>query len=182
MMQQTHGPTRPTRPLATVVEPTLRSAGPADRELLSGFISRLSPASAYSRFLTGVSGEPSARVLTALLPEWPAGGAVLAFLGGELVGHGLWARLADPTVAEIALVVADQQQRRGIGTALASALIEELVAQGVDDIEVLSISDNRAVARMVARAAPDARRDLDGPTTTWTFPARSRSGVLSRTA
>jgi len=169
------------RSLATVVAPCLRAASAADRDLLSGFVAQLSPASAYSRFLTGLSGQPSARLLTALLPERPAGGALLGFLDGELVGHGLWVRLGD-SVAEIAIVVADRHQRRGIGTALAGALMEDLVAHGVADVEVLSISDNRAVARMVARAAPDARRALDGPTTTWTFPAPSRSGVLSRTA
>jgi acetyltransferase len=143
---------------------------------------QLSPESAYSRFLTGVSGQPSVRLLTALLPEPPAGGALLAFLDGELVGHGLWARLADPCVAEIAIVVADRHQRRGIGTALAGAVTEDLVAHGVTDIEVFSISDNRAVARMVAWAAPGSRRELDGPTTTWTFPARGRSAVLPQTA
>jgi GNAT superfamily N-acetyltransferase len=179
MMQHTHGP---ARSLATVVEPSLRAAGPDDRELLGELISRLSPASAYSRFLTGISGEPPARLLTALLPERPAGGAVLGFLDGELVGHGLWVRTADPSVAEIAIVVADRHQRRGIGTALASAVTEAMVANGVTDVEVFSISDNRAVARMVARAAPEARRELDGPTTTWTFPARGRTGLLSRTA
>lgn len=178
MMQQTPSP---ARPLATVVEPSIRAANAADRDLLGEFVSRLSPESAYSRFLTGLSGKPSARLLAALLPERPAGGALLGFLGDELVGHGLWVRLAD-SVAEIAIVVADRHQRRGVGTALANAVMEDLVASGVADVEVLSISDNRAVARMVARAAPDARRELDGPTTTWIFPVRGRSGVLSRTA
>ena len=56
------------------------------------------------------------------------------------------------------------------------------MAHGVADIEVFSGSDNRAVARMLARAAPDARRELDGPTTSWTFPARSQSSPLRRTA
>ncbi|HEX5090460.1 MAG TPA: GNAT family N-acetyltransferase [Nocardioides sp.] len=179
MIQQTH---RPARPLATVVEPHVRPAGPADRELLGELIAQLSPASAYSRFLTGVSGPPSGKLLRALLPEAPAGGALLGFVDGELAGHGLWVRTTDPSVAEIALVVADRHQRRGIGTALAAALVDELVAHGVEDIEVFSISNNRAVARMVAHAAPDARRELDGPTATWTFPARRRGGVLSRSA
>ena len=170
------------RPLAAVAEPCIRTAGPQDEALLGEFLSHLSPASAYSRFLTGLSGVPSRRLLTALLPERPRGGALLGFLDGALVGHGLWVRLADPTVAEIALVVADTHQRRGIGTALAGALSEDLVAHGVADIEVFSISDNRAVARMVARAAPAARRELDGPTATWTFPVLSRGGELSRTA
>jgi len=168
--------------LAAVAAPCIRAATSADRELLGEFLTGLSPATAYSRFLAGVTGSPSARLLTALLPERPAGGALLGFLDGMLVGHGLWVRAGDASVAEIALVVADTQQRRGIGTALASAVTDDLIAHGVADIEVFSGSDNRAVARMLARAAPDARREPDGPTTTWTFPARSRRSRLPRTA
>ena len=170
------------RPLATVADPCIRAATYADRARLVDFLTRLSPTSSYQRFLTGMAGAPSQRLLAALLPEDPAGGASLAFLDGELVGHGLWVRLRDPSVAEIALVVSDRHQRRGIGTALVRALTDDLVAHGVADIEVFSSTDNRAVARMVARAAPDARRELDGATMTWSFPARSRSGLLRRTA
>jgi GNAT superfamily N-acetyltransferase len=172
----------PARPLASVAEPVIRAGSSADHMVLGAFLSDLSLESAYSRFLTGWSGTPSPKLLTALLPDRPRGGALLGFLGGELVGHGLWARLADPSVAEIAIVVGDRHQRRGIGTALARAVTDDLLAHGVADIEVFSITNNRAVARMVARSAPDARRELDGPTMTWTFPARGRSGLLPRTA
>jgi GNAT superfamily N-acetyltransferase len=178
-MNDTH---RAAPPLAAVAEPLIRTACSADQSLLGDFLAQLSPASTYSRFLSGMSGAPSAKLLTALLPEPPRGGALLGFLGDELVGHGLWARTSDPSVAEIAIVVGDRHQRRGIGTALAGALTDELVAHGVSDIEVFSITNNRAVAQMVARAAPDARRELDGPTATWTFPASGRRGVLPRTA
>jgi acetyltransferase len=143
---------------------------------------QLSPDSAYQRFLTGMASEPSPRLLNALLPEPPAGGALLGFLGEELVGHGLWVRLADPAVAEIALVVADRHQRRGVGTALARAVADDLVAHGVTDIEVFSSADNTAVARMVARRAPDTRGELDGGTRTYTFRARGESALLPRTA
>ena len=178
-MSDTHGP---DRHLAAVVEPRLRAACPADHELLAAFLTGLSPGSAYSRFLTGVGGSPTPRLLAALLPARPRGGAVLGFIDGELVGHGLWARLPDPTVAEIAIVVADRHQRRGVGTALARAVTDDLVAHGVRDVEVFSSTDNRAVARMVARAAPDARRELDGPTATWTFAARGQAVPVPRTA
>ena len=173
---------RSHRPLATVVEPCIRVATAADRAGLGDFLSRLSPHSSYQRFLTGATGAPSRKLLAALLPERSRGGALLAFLGDELVGHGLWVRVGGASVAEIAIVVADAHQRRGIGTALASAVTDDLVAHGVADIEVFSGSDNRAVARMLARAAPDARRDLDGPTATWTFRARRPSARLPRTA
>jgi len=173
---------RSHRPLATVVEPWIRVATAADSGALSDFLSRLSPDSSYQRFLTDRTDAPSHRLLAALLPERSRGGALLAFLGDELVGHGLWVRVGDASVAEIAIVVADTYQRRGIGTALASAITDDLVAHGIADIEVFSGSDNRAVARMLARAAPDARREMDGPTTTWTFRARSQSARLPRTA
>jgi protein-S-isoprenylcysteine O-methyltransferase Ste14/GNAT superfamily N-acetyltransferase len=175
-------PRTPGRPLASVAEPRIREGGCADRALLGEFLSGLSPTSRYSRFLTGWSGPPSSKLLTALLPDRPKGGALLGFLDGELVAHGLWVRLADPWVAEIAVVVADRYQRRGIGSAIARAVVEDLVVHGVADVEVFSTSDSRAVARMVARAAPDARRELDGPTVTYTFPAPGRRVELPRTA
>jgi GNAT superfamily N-acetyltransferase len=168
--------------LASVVDPCIRAATPADRARLVDFLTRLSPTSSYQRFLTGMNGTPSQRLIAALLPERSAGGALLAYLDGQLVGHGLWVRLRRPSVAEIAIVVSDSHQRRGIGTALMRAVTEDLVANGVADIEIFSSSDNRAVARMVARAAPDARRQLDGPTVTWSFRAPGRSSVLPRTA
>ena len=172
---------RSHRPLAIVVDPCIRVATAADRGAVGDLLSRLSPDSSYQRFLTDRT-DPSPRLLTALLPEGPRGGALLAFVGDELVGHGLWVRVRDGSVAEIAIVVADAYQRRGIGTALASAVTDDLVAHGVADIEVFSGSENRAVGRMVSRAAPDARREMEGPTTTWTFTARGRSSVLPRTA
>ncbi len=63
-----------------------------------------------------------------------------------------------------------------------AAVVDALVAHGVRDVEVFSSTDNRAVARMVARAAPDARRELDGPTATWTFAARGQAVPVPRTA
>jgi GNAT superfamily N-acetyltransferase len=186
MMQQLPGPDRATKavgpPARPEVRPRIRPARPGDDALLEQLLAWLSPDSAHQRFLTGTAGGPSPRLVAALLPEPPAGRALLAFVGAELVGHALWVRLADPAAAEIAIVVADDHQRCGVGTALAGAVVDDLVAHGVRDVEVFSISDNRAVARMVARAAPAARRQLDGPTTTWSFPARSRVAALPRTA
>src|SRR5262245_21916465 len=177
------GAARPqARHLACVAEPRIREGGGADQALLGEFLSGLSPASSYARFLTGRSGTPSTEFLAALLPDRPKGGALLAFLDGELVGHGVWVRLADPSVAEIAIVVSDRHQRRGIGTALAGAVTDDLVGHGVSDVEVFSESTNQAIARMVARVAPDAHRELDGPTVTYTFPAPGRPAELPRSA
>lgn len=149
----------------------LRPAGPADVAHLDALLRGLSPDSAYLRFQTGL-GTPSARLVRALLPEQ---GALLGFVDGEVVAHGLWVRSGK--AAEIALVVADAHQRSGIGTALADALIADAVAHGVTRIEVYSAAGNEAVARMVGRQAPHALRVLDGPTVTYAFSTRTSSAA-----
>ena len=159
----------------------LRLAQPGDRELLAGFLHALSPDSAYQRFLTGFAGSYPPSLIDALLPSEPRGGALLGFVGRELVGHALWVRLDDPRSAEVAVVVADRHQRQGIGTALTYALTTELVTSGIERVQVVSSPANRAVAAMVARHASDAVRELDGPTLTYSFPAPAPT-VLRRSA
>jgi GNAT superfamily N-acetyltransferase len=151
----------------------LRRAGPEDADLLDGLLRRLSPDSAYLRFQTGIGALPSPALVRALLPDE---GALLGFVDGEVVAHGLWVRAG--RAAEIALVVADDHQRGGIGTTIAQALIDDVAAHGITRIEAFSGAGNAAVARMVAHQAPNALRVLDGATVTYTFSsstARSRS-------
>ncbi|MBJ7356498.1 GNAT family N-acetyltransferase [Nocardioides sp.] len=145
-----------------------------DRAALQALLSALSPESAYARFQTALGGGPPPAVVDALLPEGPRGEALLAWDDGDLVAHGLWVRWGPPRVAEIALVVTDGYQRRGIGTQLADRLVAAAAARGVERIEVVSGSGNRAVARMVARRAPAAGRDRDGLTVSYSvdLPAR----------
>jgi acetyltransferase len=142
----------------------IRTAGPEDHALLDGLLRGLSADAAYLRFQTGIGSGPSPALVRALLSS---DRALLGFVGDEVVAHGMWARVGK--AAEIAIVVADAHQRRGIGTAMAEALIDEATARGVRRIEVFSGRGNEAVARMVARQAPHALRVLDGPTVTWTF-------------
>ena len=149
----------------------IRPAAAADRAAVADLLRGLSAESAYRRFQTGLGPDPGARILDALLPECHQGGAVLAHVGRSLVGHGMWRRAGAATVAEIALVVADAHQGKGIGTALAAALLDDTVARGVEQIEVFTSASNRAVLRMLTRYAPDAAREHDGSTVTYRFPA-----------
>lgn len=151
----------------------IRPAGPADRAGVAGLLRGLSAESAYRRFQTALPPEPGAAILDALLPEDLQGGAVLAHDGGSLVGHGVWRRAGTTPVAEIGLIVADTHQGRGIGTALARALLADLAARGVERVEVFASATNRAVVAMVTRHAPDADREREGATVTYRFPARA---------
>ena len=151
----------------------IRVAGPRDRELLTRLLRELSAESAYLRFQTGIGAEPSPALVTALLPEGLRGGAVLGFLDGRPVAHGLWARVGRSSAAEIALVVADPHQAQGFGTQMATSLMADLAARGIGRVEVFASASNVAVSRMVARQAPGAERDRDGATVTYTFETRA---------
>jgi GNAT superfamily N-acetyltransferase len=117
-----------------------------------------------------LAGTPARALVTALLPDQRYAGALLGFVDGELVAHGLWATLGNAHAAELAIVVADRHQRQGIGTALTYALSAELSARRIERVQVLSGAGNRAVARMIARHAPTAGHEVDRTTVTYSFP------------
>jgi len=152
------------------VTPRIRTGSPADREALAALLAGLSPESSYLRFQTGIGPVPPRAIIDAMLPARAAAGALLAFVGDRLVGHGMWVRPGAAPVAEIGLVVADDHQARGIGSALAAALVAELAARGIERAEVFSGAGNQAVARMLDRNAPGAVRVVDGATVSYSFP------------
>jgi ribosomal protein S18 acetylase RimI-like enzyme len=61
--------------------------------------------------------------------------------------------LPDGHSAEIAFVVADEHQQRGIGSALAAELIADGRAAGITEITALVSSDNPAAAALLRRIA-----------------------------
>ena len=157
-----------------------RAATAADAPALTGLLAGLSPDSAYLRFQTSIGPAPSPSLVRALLPDGVRGTALLGFLGNELVAHGLWVRVGPTRAAEIALVVADGHQRQGIGSALAVALVDDLARRGIERVEVYAGAGNRAVATMVARSAPDAERERDGATVSYSFAVSRRRGQPTR--
>lgn len=145
----------------------IRPATRRDRPALIAMLCALSAESAYQRFQTPLGTHPTRAVIDGLLPEPPRGVALLGFLDGALVAHGMWARAGE--VAELGILVADGNQRQGLGSELAAALLADLSARGIERVEVYTGSGNRAVPRMVARQAPGAARTLDGASVSWTF-------------
>lgn len=149
--------------------PTFRAATAADAPALADLLAGLSPDSAYLRFQSSIGPAPSPGLVRALLPDGVRGTALLGFVGDDLVAHGVWVRVGPTRTAEIALVVADRHQQDGIGSALAAALLDDLAARGIEQVEVYAGAGNRAVARMLARSAPEATRERDGATVSYSF-------------
>ncbi|GAA4373070.1 GNAT family N-acetyltransferase [Nocardioides caricicola] len=155
----------------------IRVATRRDRVALTALLCGLSAESAYQRFQSAIGGHPSRAVVDGLLPEPPRGVALVGLVDGVLVAHGMWARAGD--VAELGILVADGCQRQGFGSEIATALLADLAARGIERVEVYTGSGNRAVPRMVARQAPGAARTVDGPSVSWTFPVEARRVVAA---
>ncbi len=109
--------------------PTIRRATPDDIDRVAEFLEGLSIDTAYRRFLTGL-GHPSASMVRHLMKRDRDHGAYIAELNGQVVGHATWCRLEDGS-AELAVVVADDWQHRGVGGQLGTATLSEAQAHGV---------------------------------------------------
>jgi GNAT superfamily N-acetyltransferase len=139
----------------------LRRARPDDLEPFTEFVAGLSPTSSYRRFFTGVSRLPAAHGRR-LLRSDSNGGAWLAWEADTVVGHGFWVKVG-PATAELALVVDDRAQGRGLGGELAAAALRDATAAGVRRLELVVQRDNAMVLDMIARRWPDRRaRVRDG--------------------
>ncbi|MGW0893234.1 GNAT family N-acetyltransferase [Saccharopolyspora sp. NPDC002578] len=127
---------------------TVRAADREDLDLVTEFHARCSSAARYRRYC-GASppdGEHMLRLLTpalggSLLVQGPDGAVVAV---GNLVREG--------RVAEVALLVRDDWQRRGIGTRLAAELVEQARAAGLDTVQAHTHVDDTAIARTLRAA------------------------------
>jgi len=148
------------------VEVEIRPIRPDDKPLLADGMRHLSRRSAYQRFLAPkhalAVGE--LRYLTELdFRDHVAFVAVRPEEPDVLVGVARWVRLqSDPEVAEIAFVVADDLQRRGLGTALGEALAQAARERGVKRFVATMLPDNLAAHRLFARLAQEGETARDG--------------------
>jgi RimJ/RimL family protein N-acetyltransferase len=131
-----------------------------DRTILAEGFEHLSDASRYTRFFRQVKhlSDEQLRYLTEL--DQTKHFAWVAAVPGEHVegvGVSRWIRLADdPEVAEIAVTVVDEYQRKGIGRTLLSLAFRSAIEAGVRSLSAWVLSENRATLEMLKKmgAAP----------------------------
>jgi acetyl coenzyme A synthetase (ADP forming)-like protein len=146
---------------------TLRLRPPRreDTEALLDFFSSLSERSLYLRF----HGFPDlgTRVVEPLLePDWEERGALLGTLsdadGEHVVAVANYARLRDPALAEAAFAVADEHQRRGIGTRLLERLAEQAAEVGIERFVAEVLPENRSMLGVFEAAGFELTREYAG--------------------
>jgi GNAT superfamily N-acetyltransferase len=132
----------------------LRPVGPHDRDGLAKLFARLGPESRYRRFLSPkrelTPGELAA--LTDVDHMYDEAIAAVDQRDGSIVAVGHYAHDTDRVgSASVAVVVADELQSMGIGTALARCTVQRARANGFALLSATTLWENRPARALLRR-------------------------------
>ena len=150
----------------------LRPIMPDDADALVRFHAGLSVRTRYLRYFSAYPTIPPRDLIRFSHVDHVRRVALAGWLGGEIIAVGRFDRLAeadrpvaeDPAgrLAEVAFVVADAHQGRGIGSVLLEHLVEIGRELGVQKFEAVVLAENRAMMRVFLQAGFEATRRLEG--------------------
>src|SRR5436305_13803541 len=151
----------------------VRPVEASDTDRVRRLFERLSPESIYRRFFT-LFPAPPPNVLQRLTVVDHRDHEALAVLDGEeIVALASWDRPAHAAdEAEIAILVEDSWQHRGLGRALLRMLTGEAARRGISVLNATVLADNYPARHLATVAHPDTVV-LDGPETFYTFSVAS---------
>jgi acetate---CoA ligase (ADP-forming) len=159
----------------------LRPPTSADTEALTDLLHGLSERSLYLRFHGAPFVRPSL-VEPFLDPDWVERGALVGTLAADgterIVALASYSRLRDPAAAEVAFTVADEHQRRGIGTRMLEQLAERAATAGIERFVAEVMADNAAMLRVFEDAGFGVSRELDRGTFEVAFPIEPTASYL----
>ena len=162
---------------------TLRLRPPTswDADELAAFFGRLSQRSLYLRF-HGARRVDSAMALPFLDPDWEELGALVGSLAHEsgedrIVALASYSRLRDPSTAEVAFAVADEEQGRGIGTRLLEQLALRAAESGITSFVAEVMSENAPALSVFRDAGFDIQRELEHGVVELRFPITPTESV-----
>jgi GNAT superfamily N-acetyltransferase len=118
----------------------VRAMTPEDRDGLRGMFSRLSEDTIYKRFLMPYPSVPEWMV--SHLADHRGGESLVAVAGGQVVGHAMYAPELGGE-AEVAIVVEDGWQSRGVGKALLAGLARSARRHGIRTFTADVLGENR---------------------------------------
>jgi GNAT superfamily N-acetyltransferase len=134
----------------------VRAIGPDDVDQLRAGFRHLSAVSRYRRFLASVDDLTPAQLASLTHVDHVAHEAIGAIdpATGEGIGIARYVRDPEaPQQAEVAVVVADRWQHRGVASALIERLAARARAAGIDTVTATMLVGDEAARRLIARFA-----------------------------
>ena len=131
---------------------TLRPIRPEDETELTTFYARLSPETAYQRFFAVMARLPPAWARVLANVDYEKRMAIVAAdPQGQLIAVARYDYDEATKEAEIALVVQDRWQGRGLGTILMTELLSYAEAKGIRRFRAYVLAENRRMLDLLAR-------------------------------
>jgi len=157
---------------------TLRPIGPDDADSLAAFHSRLSPETVYNRFFAyrpTLSGADLERFTTV---DHDDRVALVATLLGQIVGVVRYDRLPGTHDGEVAFVIEDAHQGRGLGPILLEHLSAAARERGIRRFVADVLPTNRAMLGVFRTAGFAMKRELAEGYVELSFPITQTSTTL----
>lgn len=133
----------------------VRAYEPADADLVCAMSARLSRQSLYTRFFAGTPRLPSLYVRTLNRVDHWDREALLALANQEIIGVAEYVRdAATPARADLAVLVVDAWQRRGVGRLLVGALTDLAGRRGISELNADVLAVNTAALAAIHRIWP----------------------------
>jgi GNAT superfamily N-acetyltransferase len=127
-----------------------RIATPSDGEKLRAMFARSSPETIYRRFHTPYPEVPGWMVSLMLDADRHDKEALVAVAEEKVVGHAMYVRLGDDGEAEMAIVVEDHWQSKGVGKSLLLQLEERAGLRGIETFTGEVLGHNRPMLGLVS--------------------------------
>jgi len=133
----------------------IRAIRGEDAPMLQAFVRRLSARSRYFRFFVALAELSAAELKRLVNVDRRRGIAVVALSerseGSTIIAEARCVLDDDPSSAEFAIAVADEFQRRGLGTQLVKKLLAYASGKGVRRLFGLIKADNQAMLALARR-------------------------------
>lgn len=147
----------------------LRYIQPSDRDELKRGFERLSSESRYRRFFAAVTHIDDKMLDYLCNVDGQDHVAIVAYTESldlkeeHGVGVARFIRTKDdPRVAEIAITVADAQQKKGLGTLLLVTAVREARERGITHVRGETLPSNTAILSLLEAAGAHTRKTTDG--------------------
>jgi len=141
----------------------LRPSSPADAEQIRAMHSRTSARTLYLRYFSAVAQVSDQQVALFISSDYDSSAGLVAVLGGQIIAAGTYHRnpVGDTESAEVAFLVEDAQQRRGLGSILLEHLAAAAQERGIRRFTAEVLSENTQMVRVFIDAGYSVTREYD---------------------
>jgi GNAT superfamily N-acetyltransferase len=139
---------------------SIQNATPSNTDSLRRMFSRSSSETIYRRFHIPYPRVPERMLAFMLDADRSDREFLVAVADGEIVGHAMYVRLGDSGDAELAMVVEDGWQSKGVGKLLLRGLAETARRRGVEAFVGTVLLENRRMLGLVDAVFTGARHGI----------------------